>query len=115
MPADEPEASNWVRVNKDVELTPLPIVKPPKPVQKHAPYPSGFSDRTAAAAFQPLRAALADARVTEARRAAVAAMQAAGFDLPDGGSGDDEHDMTNVLLAAPWMVKMGELLPLAHG
>ena len=92
---------------------------PATPKFAHAPYYDDYSDKTAFGAFTPLREALADPEVIRTRAAAVATMREVGFEVSEAAidlrTVGGVCNQASVLVAPPWRVRMGELLPLQHG
>jgi hypothetical protein len=91
------------------------VRRPRRPNFRNADY----HDRAGNKAFEALRAALRKPGLDADRDRVIESMLAAGFSFPHNAVAlkrlSDACDETSVLLAPPWMVHMGDLLPLKHG
>ena len=107
------------RVSLDVHPITLTVKRPAPRDASATPYSSDDSDRAGDGPFGRMRAALGGSTMPAARDGVLAALRTCGFDLPEdavhlsGPAGTPE--MPDALLAAPWLVKIGQLLPLSPG
>lgn len=117
MPADDHRPAEH-RVSLDVHPITLTVKKPAKSGASPASYDDD-ADTAGDGPFERFRAALGRPAVPAAREDVLTALRGCGFDLPEdaihlsGPAGTPE--LADVLLAAPWLVKIGELLPLPPG
>lgn len=117
MPVDDHRPAEH-RVSLDVHPITLTVKKPAKSDASPASYYDD-ADTAGDGPFRRFRAALGSPAVPAARDGVLAALRGCGFDLPEdaihlsGPAGTPE--LADVLLTAPSLVKIGELLPLPPG